>query len=201
MRNWKRITLVIIILIGGTMSFGYWSIDQFSNAFDDLSDSYLANTYSTYLSFKQNAEFTSTSPDISEEVATSTNTELATTSPETSGSITGSADPELSFTFPQSNSQIYIGCTYPISWQSPTAINSLETDLIDGGTRKPMGPITSGLAKENTIEKDSQNLEWKVGSLWPGPYYIKVSKINGVEAEFRSRTFQISGLPEGISEE
>ncbi|OHB19092.1 MAG: hypothetical protein A3D40_02355 [Parcubacteria group bacterium RIFCSPHIGHO2_02_FULL_40_12] len=58
------------------------------------------------------------------------------------------------------------------------------------------------MAKENTIEKESQNLNWKVGfSVWPGAYYIKVSKINGVEAEFRSGVFGINKMPEGIDEE
>jgi hypothetical protein len=206
MNNWKRITLVIFILIGSATFFGYWSFNQFNSAFDNLNDSYLASTNALYFSLKETRE---NAKLVSEEVATSTDSTgspqassgQATTSPEASGLIIGSVDPELSFTFPKSNSLIYIGCTYPISWQSSTAINSLETELIDAGTRQPMGPIAAGLAKENTIEKNSQSLRWKVGSVWPGGYYIKVSKINGVEVEFRSKTFQISKLPAGISEE
>jgi|SRR3989338_337045 len=190
MKSWIRITLVISVLIGGTTSFGYWSINQFDSAFDNLSASNLANTHSVYPSFKQNAGLASTSPEISGELATSTDSRQAT-----------STDLKLSFTFPQKDTEVYIGCTYPISWQSSTTINLLEASLIDAGTREAVGPKTGGLAKENTIEKEPQNLNWKVGFVWPGAYYIKVSKINGVEAEFRSKTFQIGKLPEGINEE
>ena len=185
-KNWKRITLVIFVLIGVTMSFGFWSLQQFNNAnnaFDNLSVAYLADTSQAYSFFKQR-------------------TELASTSPETSGEFATSTDPKLSFTFPQKGDEIYIGCTYQISWQSSTMVSSLEAALIDAGAIGAIGPKTSGLAKENTIEKESQNLNWKVGlSVWPGAYYIKVSKINGVEAVFRSQVFKISQMPKGIDEE
>ncbi|OHA94366.1 MAG: hypothetical protein A3C62_00645 [Candidatus Zambryskibacteria bacterium RIFCSPHIGHO2_02_FULL_39_16] len=206
MKSWKRITLVIFVLVGGTTSFGYWSIKQFDSVFDNLSATYLANTHSVYPSFKRNAGLASTSPEILGELATSTEgiilaTTSTTTTATTTPVVTASANLELSFTFPQSNAQVYIGCTYPISWQSSATITSLETALIDAGTREAVGPKTGGLAKENTIKKDLANLEWKVGVVWPGAYYIKVSKINGVEAEFRSKTFQINKMPEGIDEE
>src|SRR3989338_2510291 len=191
MRNWKRITLVIFVLVGGTTFFGYWSIKQFNNVFDDLSAS-LASTYSSYPSFfKQRAELASTFTEIYGGLATSTNSELTSTS----------TVPELSFIFPQNNTRVYIGCTYQISWQSSTTINSLQTALVDAGTMESVGPIASGLAKENTIGRDLQNLEWKVGVVWPGTYYIKVSKIHGVEVEFRSKVFEINKMPKGIDEE
>jgi len=78
-------------------------------------------------------------------------------------------------------------------------ISSLEAALIDAGVREAIPPKTSGLAKENIIEKESQNLNWKVGFVWPGAYYIKISKINGVEAVFRSKVFEINNMPKGIS--
>ena len=109
-----------------------------------------------------------------------------------------STDPKLTFTFPQKDTRVYIGCTYPISWQPSSTVRSLEAALIDAGVREAIEPKTSGLAKENTIEKESQNLHWKVGSVWPGAYYIKVSKINGVEAVFRSNVFEIKNMPKGI---
>src|SRR3989344_7375 len=202
MKSWIRITLVISILIGGTTSFGYWSNNQFNNVFYSLSAS-LANTYSAYPSFRRKAELASTSPEMLGELATSTKgIVLATTSTTTTATVTpvtASANSELSFTFPQSNAQVYIGCTYPISWQSSATIISLETALIDAGTREPVGPVASGLAKESVIEKDSQNLNWKVGNVWPGAYYIKVSRINGVEAESRSKVFEINKMSANIS--
>ena len=121
--------------------------------------------------------------------------------PEVSGAFATSTDPELVFKFPQEHTEVYISCTYSISWRSSTTTLSLETALVNAGTREPVGPITSGLARENVIDKDAQNLKWKVGYVWPGAYYIKVSKINGVEKEFRSKIFEIDEIPEGISEE
>ena len=190
MKSWIRITLVISILIGGTTSFGYWSINQFDSAFDNLSAPYFANIHSVYPVRGNDSNGVYPPKD-----------GLAPTSPEISGELATSTELELSFTFPQKDTEVYIGCTYPISWQSSTTINLLEASLIDAGTREAVGPKTGGLAKENTIEKEPQNLNWKVGFVWPGAYYIKVSKINGVEAEFRSKTFQIGKLPEGINEE
>jgi hypothetical protein len=203
MNNWKRITLVIFVLIGSVTFFRYWSISQFNQVFDNLSDLYVANSYLVYPSFKQNeqnAGLASTSPEISEEFATSTDSGLASTSPEISVIVATSTNPELSFTFPQKGDEVYISCTYPISWQSSTTINSLKTALVDAGTRESMGPITSGLAKENTIEIDLQNLKWKVGVVWPGEYFISISNVNGVATDERSQNFIINEIPNGSDE-
>ena len=186
------------------MSFGYWSINQFDIALDNISAPYFANIHSAYHpSFKQNqnTELASASLETSGELTTSTTgSELASASLETSvAPAIFTADSKLSFTFPQKGGKVYIGCTYPISWQPTATVSSLEADLIDTGAREAIEPIASGLAKENTIEKKSQNLNWKVGFVWPGAYYIKISKINGVEAEFRSKVFKISKMPKGIS--
>jgi hypothetical protein len=177
MNDWKRITLVTFALIGGVTLFGYWSLNQFDNVFDNLGAAYITNTAPVSLSLKTDSEALATS--------TATSTDMGT-------------DLELAFTFPQSGDRVYYGCTYPISWQSSTTINSLGTTLIDAGTGESAGPIASGLAKENAIEKDLQNLNWKVGNVWPGDYYIRVSKINGIETEFKSKVFEINRIPEEI---
>ena len=207
MKSWKRVTLVSFVLIGGTISFGYWSINRYNQALDNLSASYasyFANIHSVYPSFKQKVELASTSPEISGEFATSTDKTIpsitvTTTTATTTLSADTSTDLELSFTFPQKNDEVFIGCTYQLSWQSSTTISSLKTALVDAGTGESMGPITSGLAKENAIEKDLQNLNWKVGVVWPGKYYIKVSNINGIDLETRSKVFTISKIPRDIS--
>ncbi len=198
-----RIALVVLVLIGGTLSFGFWSFRQFEHAFENLSVANFAGILQTYSSFKfnQRAELISTSSEIFVGFATSTDLGLASTSPETPVTIATSTDLQLSFTFPRRGDEVYIGCTYPISWQSSVLIFSLEAVLVDAGTRESMGPIASGLARESTIEKESQNLTWKVGSVWPGAYYIKIMKINDVEAEFRSKVFEIHEMPEGIGED
>lgn len=197
----KRIALMVFTLIGSASLFGYWSIGQFNQAFDNLSSSNLAivSSSSAYPSFRpHNTELASTSPETDGELATSTDSEVTLTTSTSSGQAT-STDPELSLTFPQSNVQVYIGCIYPISWQPTSIISSLETALIDAGTREAVGPKTGGLAKENIIEKKQQNLNWKVGFVWPGTYYIKISKINGIDTETRSKAFMINKMPDGIS--
>jgi len=196
MKNWKRIILVVFVFVGSATFFGYWSVSQFNETLDSLDASYVASTNSVYEYLRQ----ASTSSEISEELATSTdNAGLASTSPEISGEFATSTDAELSFTFPQEGDGVYMECVYKVSWQSLPTINSLEIVLVDAGTRETAGPIASGLAKENTIDKDLQNLEWKVGNVWPGSYYIKVSKINGIDTEFRSDVFEINKIPENIS--
>lgn len=207
MSGWKYISIVILVLVGGTAVFGYYSLNQLNQTLDNVSNSHLANTYSIYQSFKQNqnTKLASTSLEISGELATSTDETLATT---TSATIVATTTPiiatstalRFSFTFPQKDSKIYVGCTYPISWQSSTMINSLETALVDASIREPIGSTVSGLTKENTIKKDVQNLKWKVGAVQQGAYYyIKVSKINDIEAVVRSKVFEIHKMPATIS--
>ena len=190
MKNLIRITLVSSILIGGTMSFGYWSLSQFDSVFDNLSAASVANTLTASSFLKKNAEVASTSAST-----------LASTSPEVStNAFATSTDPELSFTFLHKDVGLYIGCTYPISWQASTTIRSLEATLVDAGTRDPVEQKISGLAKENTIE-DSQHISWKVGEdVVPGAYYIKISKIYGAKAVVRSSAFAINKMPEGLDE-
>lgn len=69
-----RITLVISVLIGSTLFFGYWSINKFNTAFDNISASYLAGAYSAYQPLKHPAGLASTSVEMSGAFATSTAT-------------------------------------------------------------------------------------------------------------------------------
>ena len=110
-----------------------------------------------------------------------------------------STDLKLSFIFPKKNNKVYIGCTYQLSFQSSTTIRLVETTLIDAGAIETIEPIVSGLAEENKIEPNSQSLDWKVGVVWPGKYYIKVSNINGADLENYSKVFTISKMTKGIS--
>ena len=157
MTSWKRITFVVFVLIGGTMSFSYWSFNQFNSTLNDLETVLTANM------------------------------------------LLVSSSLELSFNFPKKDDEVYIGCTYPISWQSSTIINSLGTVLVDAGAGESTDPIASGLVKESVIETNSQNLNWKVGVVRPGEYYIKALKINGADVEIRSEVFTINNMPKGIN--
>jgi hypothetical protein len=186
MNNWKRIALVFT-LIGSVTYFSYWSTNQFDQAFSTLADLQVASIVSAY-PLRQNTELDTDSSEMSEEFSTSTN-----------GALTIEDDFEFSFISPRIDDQFYIGCTYPISWQSSDAIRSLGVNLVDADTGEIVGPIASGLAKENVIEEDSQNLNWKTGSVWPGSYYVRVSEINSAQAKFRSEVFKINKMSENIS--
>ncbi len=179
MSNWKRISLIVFVLIGGTVAFGYWSINQFNLAFNSLDTSYLASTHEAYSSLKREVNLASTSPQVSEISASSTNI-------------------ELSFSFPKKGSNIYSGCTYEIPLQSSTTLASLEASLVDRGTKDLIDTTKSGLSKDILLESGSQNFKWKVGSVWPGEYYLETSKINGSEIQTRSDIFLINRMPEDI---
>jgi len=192
MKSWKRITLVIFVLIGGTISFGYWSFQQFDNAFDYAFE----NLSASYIAISPHA------PELP--LATATTTPVTATSTPTTSEASSTAssdqddiDPKFQLIFSPKKNGVYIGCTYEISWLASTSIKSLETALIDAGTKETVGPKTSGLAKENTIEKESQNLNWKVGFVWPGKYFISISNVNGVATDERSQKFIINKMPNG----
>lgn len=198
MRTWQRIILVTFVLIGGTAFFGYWSLNQFDSVFDTLSYLDTANTSVLISSSKKDVEVASTSlPEI---FATSTSeiiSGLATAT--TTSEIATSTSLEFYLTFPKEGDELYIGCMYELPLQSSMVISSLDTSLIDAGTREAIGPVASGLARENKISSASQILDWKIGAVWPGEYYIKMSNINGVDLENKSKVFKINKISGGVS--
>lgn len=216
MENWKYIVVVSLTLIGGTLSFGYWSMNQFNQAFDSVATAYLASTQVAYQAYKaQNRatmELASTTPDAlvlegAVEDATSTDLETVATSSVAKlslsstglGKVTASTTPKLSLNFPKSKAKVYIGCTYNISWESSTRVSSLETTLIGTATGESSGPIASGLAKQYKIKPDAQSFDWKVGAVWPGEYVISISKVNGIQTKTQSKYFVIYKMPEGLT--
>lgn len=196
----KRIAL-ILFLVGSLTLFCFWSTNEFNKVVDNLSDSYVASAHLSYQSI-QKLELASTSPEMLDELSTSTDETILDIDSVATNLETATTSNSLGFslTFPQKDDKVYIGCTYPISWQSSTEIDSLDITLISAGTREEVGPIASGLEKENTIAKEIQNLKWKVGGVWAGEYYMKVSKTNGVETVFRSNIFEINKMSENISD-
>ena len=199
MKNWIRIFLVCFVFIGGTAFFAYQLLNKFNNALDDISASSFATAKIPPILFsdKTNKEQIPTSTP--ETFSTSTLETFSTSTPETisTSTLATSTDLKLSLIFSKKNNEVYIGCVYQLFFQSSTAVYPLETVLLDAGTREAVEPIASGLARENKIEPNSQNLDWKVGEVWPGEYYIKVSNVNGVDLE--SKVFTIRKMPKGIS--
>jgi len=193
MKNWKRIFLMCSVLLGGTAFFGYWSFNQFNDVFDNLSASNLAIVKISPIHF-----FDKTNK---EGILTTAPSSTSTTTPEGAfkSATSTEADLNLSFIFPKENDEVYIGCTYQLSFQSSMIIHSLEAALIDVGAKEAAEPLVIGSAVENNIESNSQSLDWKVGAVWPGEYYIKVSNINGIDLESHSKVFTISSIPKGVS--
>lgn len=203
MKNWIRIILVFFVSIGSTAFFGYWSLGQFNRVFDNLSASYASNVF-----------FISKSPKVEVGMPLATSSKI-------SSEIATSTDLELSFIFPKKGSELYSGCTYQVSWQSSTTtsaitatttattaatttfatINFLDMILINASTSEEFASTTSGMAKENIIEEDSQRVAWKVGTILPGKYNILVSKINEIDKEVKSETFIISKMLKGLDTE
>ncbi len=210
MSGWKYISIIVLILLGGTVYFGYWALSQYNLALDTYGASY-SQLGASFAAYSKNVldRTTATTTD-SLEISTTTPQAISTTTPIIISAsatstpletpfLTGATEVKLSFIFPKKNNEVYIGCTYQIPLQASTTIHLLGAALIDAGTRETIGPIASGLAKENAIEKNSQNLKWKVGVVWPGRYYLKISKINGSDTEIKSKVFEINKMPVDIS--
>ena len=174
MKDWGRIVLVIFMLLGATLSFGYWSLNKFDAVFDSLIASPAAIIPPVH-----------SRPIVSE---TSSTTLASSTPPIDQNDL----DSKFQLIFSPKKTGVYIGCTYEISWLASTTIKSLETTLIDACTRQPAGPVASGISKENIIDDDSQSLKWKVEVVWPGDYLISISNVNGVATDERSQKFRLN---------
>jgi hypothetical protein len=177
MKNLLRVLLTCLVLVGGTAFFAYYQFNQFNNELDTLSASYLAIADISPISNKIRKE------------------PIPSTIPETVSTSATSTDLKPSFVFFK-NDEAYIGCTYQISFQSASTTGLLETALIDAGTTETAIPITDSLVEEDEIELNSQSIDWKVGSVSPGEYYIKASTNDGVDLE--SKVFTIRKMPAGL---
>lgn len=165
MTSWKYTITVAFSLVGLTAFFGNWALNQFRIAFDSFDD-YNQQAASGLISYKHTNTSTSSTSTIEDFVIIS----------------------------PQKGSVVNIGCNYDITWQSSTTVKSIGIALIDAGTLKPAGPIASGLSATSS-ETPLASLNWKVGNVWPGEYYISISKINGQDTNKKSGTFTINESP------
>lgn len=182
MKHWVRVIIVSTFLVGGTGFFAHLSFKQLNNELNNLSASYIAaeNITSTFL------------------LNEIRNNQISTTTLGSASSTATSTDVSFSAVFPPKNEAVYIGCSYQIPLLSSTTIRSLQTTLIDADTGEATGPIASGLAKENNVEASSQSFTWKVGAVWPGEYFISISKINDIDTEMKSKSFTVHRIPETV---
>lgn len=158
----------MVALVGATSVFAYWSRTQFGLAFRDLdrAHSLLASTVVAV-----RAPATPLPPEVEEG--------------------TSVVPVELSFAYPQTGETLYSGCGYTLSWEPKIALESIDLALVDAGTLKPAGPVASGLGVA-TLSDNGSSLSWVVGRVWPGEYFLKTSKINGVDFVTSSPVFSIT---------
>lgn len=180
MKTALKIIVCSIILVGSTLFFAHWSINSLEtelSRIDKIQETNLANIIAIQKTKQVEAESPVT------ELSTTTTPELQTTAINVD---------DFKFTFPATYIDVYKECTYTVSWDD-IGIESIDIALIDAGTKEKMGPISSGIPK-NIIGQNIKNFEWKVGNVWPGEYYIFVSKINNSEVQKKSALINIGGL-------
>jgi hypothetical protein len=183
MKTWKRVTLVSVVLLGGTSAFAFWTLHQFNDALDAIAWAPAA----VVLTARPAA------PIQDSLISTTT----ATTTPEV---IAVMGEPFLlDIAFPGKSSELYSGCTYAVTWNATSTAASLSASLINFSTRKSASSTVSGLPKENKLTDDQQHLLWKVGSVLPGAYYIAISSVNGATTTEKSYKFKINEMPKGLS--
>lgn len=185
MQNWKYISIIVLLLLGAASFFGYWGVNQYKLALDAYDASY-----------SQLSASIATHTKIILDRTTATNTDI---------SGTATTSPDISLIFPPTGDDVYSGCSYKITWEtstttaSSTPIKSLDVALIDAETQEAMGQIASGLLKRYELEPDSQSLDWKVGVVLPGEYFILVSQIDSLEEDVKSKHFAVQQMPKSIN--
>jgi hypothetical protein len=195
----KRIIAVSIVLVGSAVIFRFWSLGQFNGALDQMTAA-VANSNTVTVA----AIVAPPVPAAPVVAVASTSTSISTSTASTiiaiSTTTTTSTDaqPTLTFIFPDNTSQLYNGCTYPVTWQSSTTVDTLGITLVDAGSQKNIGPANSGLAATTTVIATS-SFPWKVSVTWPGKYYISIFGINGIDTKARSRIFHANAFPANTS--
>ncbi len=187
MKNISRITLFIVIFIGGSLAFRYWALDNFNLAFSDFDKVSVASSY-----IKETSKNEIISGEIVVPVVLNETTKILPV-------VEKEIKPEdLSFIFPLKGSSLYQGCKYDVILDSSSSINNIDYALVDVGTRTPIGPVSSGLPKNAQMEI-ANAIEWKVGNVWPGAYYILTSNINDKDIKKRSDFFNIKKIPSDVN--
>lgn len=188
MNHWKKILSIAIILVGGTAIFGYWAINEFDKVFSRLVDTnnQVAKA-GDLVSIVESSVVVSTSTDST--VSTSTPVEIAITT-----LISGYFDPNnFSIITPQKGNTLYVGCNYNVKWNEPNLLSDADLWVVNAETIEKVHPSTSLLSVSSTTEPVS-NIDWKIGNIATGTYYILFSKINDQDFTYRSDKFYVEEL-------
>lgn len=195
MNPWKKIFAIAFVLVGGTASFGIWSISQFEKAFSQMevkSDTQRATAISIVSSAQEVISSSTIAIDQGTSTLVSTTTIFnATTSDQVASTTVSVFEPkDFSLTFPTQGKILYTGCTYDISWASSTRVDTFNLWLVDSDKIEKLRSDKSGLYGASSTPFIGKMI-WKVGDIVPGSYYILISKIDGVDVTYRSEKFII----------
>ncbi len=175
MKHWLRISLIIVVIVGGVGAFGYYSLSKLNQELDTLSAVYV-----TAINTR----------------AVRSSTELAsTTAMHNATSTTAIASSTLALLLPKDEDLFYSGCTYRVALDSEEKVRLLEVVLVDVETKETIGPIASGLQRSLTVSPDKQSFDWKIGSVLPATYLMRVTKANEAEQRVDSRPFEVRKPP------
>ena len=187
MKHTKRIIFSIVILIGGTLIFASWAKYNFDLVFSDFEK--IADT--SLVKNKQEV--------IPNEIPVSNFVIMPKSNLVKQNDNQNIKEGSFEFVFPKSGSNVYQGCNYKVSWLG-SSTKSVDFSLVDAGTREVIGPVTGGIPK-NISGESIENFDWKVGTVWPGRYYLLASNINNATIEKRSAVFNINEVPSDTSKE
>lgn len=172
MANFKRIFFTIVILLGLAFAFRYWALYQFNIALSTLDTKQSANPIKEL---------------VKEEPKSKKQNNLA----------------EINILFPTKKDVLYMGCTYSIAFATTTdetSIQNIKTSLVDAGTGKPLGPLTSGLNSSYEQENIS-SIEWTVGNFWPGEYRITMAHTEKPETVYKSERFNVEKFEKNLAKQ
>src|ERR1035437_3392175 len=119
MKTVGRIIIVSGLLIGGTFAFRFWALQEFNFTLDTM----LANVAKSSTVF--------VSARVLPTIATSTSTATSTASTTIELATSTSVFTGLRFVFPTGKSHLYQGCSYIVTWQSSSTIETMNISLVD----------------------------------------------------------------------
>lgn len=186
MKNFLRISLFVVVLVGGAFASKIWATREFTAALRPLDEMFEDTVQTT----------------VSDQAATVIFSQGAQNA---SSTIDRVVEDNFSFIFPTKGALLYQGCTYPVSWTASTTIRSIALSLVDAGTRDVVSGQLSGIPEEKKIDMDKnvlKNLPWKVGiRVWPGQYFLELTSLNASSTTEKSYRFAVDVIPEGTPQE
>jgi hypothetical protein len=200
MNHWKRIFIVGTVLLGGTLGFGFWAINEFDNAFSKLANTATVQTANIF-SISSSTEILQDNSTSTESAVFSTSTISTTTISDVIisnvvSTTTNATTSQFTILSPQKGEILYANCGYNIKWNEPNTISSADIWIVNADTIQKIHPTKSNLII-NATSSPLTSYTWWIGDVEPAQYYIFISKINGEDTLYRGEKFVISSLSGG----